>query len=326
MHKLKFIIGRRSLLGGSAVALLVVILFAAQDNGPNFSPWSPAVAVSPPIRIDWYWQGCPFISKSGLDLYFRKDIYYSGGGWSWDIYVSHRNSVDDPWQDPIHLGPNINTFKHELCSFVTIDGHWLYFVSNRTDLPSCGGFDIWVSHRKDKRDDTGWEPPKNLGPFVNSSAAEVGPCIFEDEATGQVVLYFNSLKSGKYKIYSCYMLDKQTVAGPATPVAELNSTSDRNDLHAFVRRKDGLEVIFASDRESATLGLYDLFVSTRPTTSDPWSLPVNLGLNINTSRSEARPSISWDGTTLYFWTDREWNPDGWWDMKLYQATRIKLPD
>ncbi len=326
MRKQTLSIGGRRLLGGFAVALFVltVILFAAQDDGPRFSPWSQAVPVGPPVRSPaGYYDACPFISKSGLDLYFRTHVL-TNGVWNFDIFVSHRDSVDDPWEDPINLGPNINTGKNELCSFVTIDGHWLYFVSARTDLPSSGGNDIWVSHRKDKRDDTGWERPINLGPNVNSSSGEVGPSIFQDEATGQVVLYFTRSVGtpSRNKIFSCQMLDQLT-AGPATPVAELNSTSSWNDLHAFVRRKDGLEVIFASDR-GGTVGLYDLWVSTRSTTSEPWSPPIKLGTEVNSARSEARPSISWDGTTLYFWTDREWNPGGWWDTKIYQSTRTKL--
>ncbi len=91
------------------------------------------------------------------------------------------------------------------------------------------------------------------------------------------------------------MLDKETPAGPATLVDGLNSTTPGvADLHAFVRRKDGLEVIFASDR-GGTPGLYDLYVSTRPTTVDLWSPPVKLGPEINSARSEARPRFPGTG-------------------------------
>ncbi len=331
MWKPRFGIGGRGLLAAVALALLAVILFAAQDSGPNFSPWSQAVAVGPPITSTGNYEACPFISKNGLDLYFRTLVLVPGttNTWKYDIFVSHRDTVEDPWEDPINLGPNINTDNgSELCSFVTIDGHWIYFVSNRTDLGSFGGNDLWVSHRKDKRDDTGWEPPINLGPGVNSSSGEVGPSIFEDEAIGQVVLYFTRGVGtpSRNKIFSCIMLD-QITPGPSTPVAELNSSSAWNDLHTFVRRKDGLEVIFASDR-GGTVGLYDLWVSTRATTLDPWSPPEKLGPEVNSNRSEDRPSISWDGTTLYFWTDREWIPystgGGYWNIDVYQTTRTKL--
>ena len=49
----------------------------------------------------------------------------------------------------------------------------------------------------------------------------------------------------------------------------------------------------------------DLYAATRATTSDSWSTPVNLGPNVNSALgAETRPSLSWDGTTLYFGSTR----------------------
>ncbi len=160
------------------VVLLAVAVFATSANAQEFSPWSQAVKVAPPINGAGTTQdGCPFIAKNDLDLYFRSDR--SGGYGSFDIYVSHRDTVDDPWETPINLGPKINSQWGEFCSFVTIDGHWLYFVSNRpVSAGGCGGQDIWVSHRKDKRDDAGWETPKNLGcGIINAAGNEHGPSL-----------------------------------------------------------------------------------------------------------------------------------------------------
>ena len=319
MRKPGYAVAGRSLLAGIALVLLAVILLSAQDSGPNFSDWDQAVAVGPPINDTLVDDGCPFISKSGLDLYFRAWV---SSAKKYDIFVSHRDTVEDPWETPINLGDNINTTAGELCSFVTIDGHWIYFVSNRSG--TLGGQDIWVSHRQDKRDDTGWETPINLGPNVNTGSNETGPSIFEDENTGEVVFYFTRGVGtpSRNKIFSCQLLDKVT-PGPATPVAELNSTNAWNDMHSFIRRKDGLEIIFASDRWG-TVGLYDLYVSTRASTMDPWSPPEKLGPEVNSDRSEARPSISWDGTTLYFWTDRNKNVYGSYQLDVYQSTRTKI--
>lgn len=317
--------GGRVLLGGVALALLLVMPLPAQDTGPRFSAWGAAVPVGPPITTAANWEGCPFISKDGLDLVFRKEVYLPT--WSFDIFMSHRDSADRPWGEPVSLGSQINrAASNELCSFVTIDGHWLYFVSSRPDDPSgvrsYGGNDIFVAHRKDKDDPAGWDTPVNLGPYVNTSANETGPSIFEDEASGRVVMYFTRVVSGKNKIFQTELLDRDN-PGPATLVPGLN-VEGASDWHAFIRRKDGLEVIFASNRGG--LPNSDLFVSTRATTSSPWSTPVNLGPLVNSpARQEGRPSISWDGTELYFWTDREWyQPGGYWNMDVYRATRTKV--
>ncbi|MCA1735818.1 MAG: hypothetical protein LC739_06830 [Actinobacteria bacterium] len=68
-------------------------------------------------------------------------------------------------------------------------------------------------------------------------------------------------------------------------------------------RRDGLEVFFFSNR-TGTIGGNDIYASTRATTRDVWSEPMNLGPAVNSIASETRPSLSWDGTTLYFGSTR----------------------
>lgn len=48
---------------------------------------------------------------------------------------------------------------------------------------------------------------------------------------------------------------------------------------------------------------------------------MNLGPNVNTAASETRPSLSWDGTTLYFGSTR---PGGDGDSDHYVTTRERL--
>ncbi len=313
--------GRMRLLALACGILALAALTVFADDAPQFSAWSAAVKLPSPINGPAPTQdGCPFIAKNNLDLYFRSDR--PGGYGGFDIYVSHRETVEDPWEDPINLGPEVNTAYGEFCSFVTTDGHWLYFVSDRP-VGGCGSQDIWVSHRKDKRNDTGWEAPKNLGCAVNSTAWDNGPSLFEDEATGESFLYFSSSRQGGlYDIYVSKMLsDDHETFLPPTLVPELNT--GQNDMQPSIRRKDGLEIIFASNRTGSLSAYLDLWSSTRPDTSSPWSTPVNLGPLVNSAGREYRPSLSWDGTTLYFWTDRNTPTDA---MDIYMATRTKLRD
>ena len=86
----------------------------------------------------------------------------------------------------------------------------------------------------------------------------------------------------------------------AGPRAGLNTAS--NDFRPNLRR-DGLEVFFDSNRSGGIGGL-DLWMSTRASTSDPWSSPTNLGANVNSVANDLRASLSWDGTTLYFGSTR----------------------
>jgi hypothetical protein len=67
-------------------------------------------------------------------------------------------------------------------------------------------------------------------------------------------------------------------------------------------------------------------MTTRTTTNDDWSAPVNLGPTLNTSSSEFTPSISADGLTLYFGardSDRSGGYGGW---DIWQAPIIPVVD
>ena len=104
--------------------------------------------------------------------------------------------------------------------------------------------------------------------------------------------------------------------GARSPVAELNSPSA--DLRPNVR-KDGLEVVFDSDR-TGTAGGADLWIATRSSVSEPWSTPVNAGPAVNTTVNETRGSFSRDGLTLYF--GRGPGPEGGSD--IFVTTRQKV--
>lgn len=67
----------------------------------------------------------------------------------------------------------------------------------------------------------------------------------------------------------------------------------------------------------------DLWVSTRDTRQDTWGIPVNLGPVVNSSSWESCPSISPDGLSLFFCSDR---PGGYWGSHIYVATRQTKAD
>src|SRR5438034_2468574 len=154
---------------------------------PLYSDWSAPVNLGPVVNSGSNEQH-PAISKDGLSLYFASDRAGAGGMGGLDIYVSHRESLDAPWGAPVNLGPNINSAGNDLAPTFSPDGHLLYFHSNGRG--GCGGADLFVSRRHDKRDDFGWELAEDLGCVVNSPFNDAGPTIFEDEATGITTLYF----------------------------------------------------------------------------------------------------------------------------------------
>ena len=106
--------------------------------------------------------------------------------------------------------------------------------------------------------------------------------------------------------------------GPAVLVTELSSP--RGENRPSIRR-DGLEILFQSNRTGSIGASGDLWVATRESTLDVWSTPVNLGATINTAFVEQNAYLSSDNKTLFFASDR---PGGSGGLDLYMITRTKL--
>jgi hypothetical protein len=98
--------------------------------------------------------------------------------------------------------------------------------------------------------------------------------------------------------------------------AEVNSAFEDTSPHLS---SDGLALYFSSTRPES-LGLEDLWVSTRPDRLAPWGAPANLGAAINTPANERSPALSRNRRLLFFATDRagglggfdiwmSWRPD-----------------
>jgi hypothetical protein len=129
-------------------------------------------------------------------------------------------------------------------------------------------------------------------------------------------LYFSSTVSGNHDIYRSRLKRNGTFSAP-TPVHELNTEFDDRMPNV---RSDGLEMVFSSIRPTdahgaPAFGSFDVYVSRRSSTKQPWSAPINLGPNVNTAGSETRSTISWDGLRLYFGRDGE----------IYSSSRSHVP-
>jgi hypothetical protein len=140
--------------------------------------------------------------------------------------------------------------------------------------------------------------------------------MFTDE-NGMTYLYFSSNRIGAQgmDIYVS-VLQPDGKFGVPVPVAELNTPF--NDMRPNIRYRDGLEIFFESNRNDPTAS-NDLFGSVRENTSSAWSMPQSLGPLVNSPFLEGRPSLSFDGTELYFMSNRQGgSPD------IYVTRRNKL--
>ena len=220
---------------GTAASPVALRLLASRHEAagaPRFSAWSAPVNLGPPINTTHVESGAS-ISRDGRTLYFHcLDCPENVGGA--DIWVSQRARIDDPWGPPQRLGSNVNTTANETAPTLSSDGRQLFFA--RDGQTGFGGTDLYVSGRRDKRDDFAWEPAVNLGSGVNTTANEAQASLFEDEETEISTLYFSSNRSGGPGLDDIYAstLQPDGTFGLAVLVPELNSSS--NDRQPAVRR------------------------------------------------------------------------------------------
>jgi hypothetical protein len=312
-----------TLLFGGMLALVMTLAPSAQAQ--KFSDWSPPVNLGSVINSAFS-DLLPAISKNGRSLYFTSNR--PGGLGGFDMYVSQRASVDDPWGPPVNLGPTVNTTFDEGDPAFSRDGHLMFFQSTRPG--GFGGVDLWVARRNNPHDDFDWQPAVNLGPGVNTADDDQGPSYFEndengerdegeDDEEGAPQLYFHSRRSGGLGGTDIYVSEQMPDGsfGPAVLVTELSSPL--NEAFPSIRH-DGLEIFFNSNR-TGSIGMGDLWVATRASTADAWSTPVNLGATINTVFADLQPYLSSDNKTLFFNSDR---PGGFGGQDLYMITRTKL--
>ena len=296
--------------------LALVMAQSPSAHAQKYSDWAAPINLGPVINSAFSDQG-PAISKDGLSLYFHSNRPGGLGG-PFDMYVSQRASVDDPWGGPINLGAPVNTTFDEGNPALSRDGHFLFFQSIRPG--GLGGIDLWVSYREHTHDDFDWQPAVNLGPGVNSAADDNGPSYFENDEGGAPQLYFGSTRPGGLGLADIYVSTQLADGsfGPATLVTELSSIANENRPSI---RHDGLEIFFQSNRIGSFGTALDLWTATRESALDSWSTPVNLGGAINTTSIDNNANLSSDRKTLFFSSDR---PGGSGGLDLYVTTRTRL--
>lgn len=274
-------------------------------SAKHFGDWSDPVSMestTPGTSSDFntaYNDGCPIQAPDGLSFYMASNR--PGGLGGQDIWISSRESTDDPWGSPVNAGVPVNSPQDDFCPS-PIRGHGLFFVTRRPHPDNCGNpsnpgsADIYFTRlRKD-----GWDEPQNVGCNINSAADEWSPSYFEGE-DGQAYLYFASTRPGGHTaggtdadIYFSVNFE------PAQLAPGLNTASDDHRPNV---RKDGREIVFDSTRPG-TLGGPDIWTAIRDNEYSDWDEPVHLPAPINSAAAETRASLSWDGTQLVFGSNR----------------------
>lgn len=257
--------------------------------------WGEAVKV-PNVNSD-SGEGSPDISADGLELYFSSlrpggaDLSYA------DIWKATRATREDVWNEPVNLGPPVNTPGPELNPSISADGLELYFSEGfPSQCPQCtlrpggyGGGDLWVSKRESRGDD--WGVPVNLGPSINTPGWEDYPNISADGLS----LYFCSNRPGGQGNSDIYVAQRATQNDPWEPATNVGPPVSTSEWQMTTEiSADGLALFICTGQWHS-----DVRMAVRATVTSPWEAPIPVGA-ANTSIDEYGLSLSSDGSTLYF--------------------------
>ena len=237
--------------GGMLTILVLAVGLTTEFAKADFTFGEP-VNLGPTVNTECY-EGAPFVSTDGLELYFSSWHYTPGSGYtSGSIYVTKRGSTGEPWGQPTKLDLTVGGGGLVDGPSLSADGLELYFYI--ADLAEHEA-KIYVTKRETK--DAPWGVPVSLGPVVNSWSCQAGPKISSD---GLVLLFSDWLhcspRPGGAGAVDIWLTMRATIDGdwgePVNPGPPLNAPS--GDCCAAISA-DGSTIYF----ESSRAGLGDLW-------------------------------------------------------------------
>lgn len=235
--------------------------------------------------------------------------------------ASHASSFSD-WSEPVSLGSAINGPFNEQQAALSKDGLTLFFASNRPGTPGPGPNDIWVSQRACR--DCPWGEPVNLGAPVNTPDNDAAPALSRDEHW----LFLLSNRPGgmgSSDIWAAYRGDVHDALAWQTPVnlGPGVNTSGFEGGASYVENADGGGAQLYFNHNPAPVGTAggDIFVSTQ-LADGSWGTAVPV-TELNSSGTDQRPSISYRGLDIYFFSDRA---GGAGRFDIWTSTRETVSD
>lgn len=162
----------------------------------------------------------------------------------------------------------------------------------------------------------GWQigAAVNLGPPVNGPWDDGHPSVSAD---GCVFLFESNRPGGSGKNDTWISTRASTQDPWGEPIPLRWPGGSLASMFGAAISADGLTLLISSSRPGGQ-GREDLWQSTRTAADAPWSEPVNLGPVVNSDAMEVSPSLSDNGLTLLFASNRGDDPGA---SRLWMSTR-----
>ncbi len=217
---------------------------------------------------------------------YKDEIY---GKYSSDMYAIELENGN--WTSVSSFHPILNGPKHDLIQGFNPNGSVLYFI--KTQSGNAG--EIYADTFSVDKDPEAF--PKLLRTPIISELGDKDMKVFNDQT-----IIFSSKRAGGFGGYDIYVtyLENDVWTVPTNLGPEINSQYDET---APFLTKSGKKLFFSSDRIEG-FGGFDIFEATYSSETSAW-LPVqNIGIPINSSMNESNFSLSSDGMTAIFSSNR----------------------
>ncbi len=150
--------------------------------------------------------------------------------------------------------------------------------------------------------------PINLGNMINSPDNEYFPGIPADDQT----LIFTRLINGRNEDFYISKKQGDKYSFAANMGFPINTDGNEGTISLSA---DGQYIFYTACNREGAYGSCDIYLSRLD--GNTWAEPINLGPPINTIAWESQPSLSYDGKTLYFSSNR---PGGYGKSDIWYTT------
>ncbi|HRH38532.1 MAG TPA: tetratricopeptide repeat protein, partial [Flavobacteriales bacterium] len=236
-----------------------------------------------------------------------------------DRRIAMSNSANELVKTPVdvritNMGSMINSSAHDYCPLITADGNTMYFTSRREG--TTGGLkdptgqwleDIYVAKRMDEV----WSNAVNVGLPLNTTTHDATVGLNPDGSS--MIIYHTSVNLTSGDLHETHMHAGKWQEPQL--MTEMINSKDHEPSASIAPGGD--EIYFTSDRPGG-FGGRDLY-RIRRLPNGEWSLPLNLGANVNTAQDEDAPFMHSDGITLFF-SSKGHNTMGGYD--IFKATLV----
>lgn len=156
--------------------------------------------------------------------------------------------------------------------------------------------------------------PVKMSPTINNFFVQAYPILTADQ---QTMIYY-VIRTGERAAKGDIMISKKENGAWTHPVSISDKINTEMDEGAPSMSADGRSLVYAACNRPDAVGGCDIYISYLE--GDKWSEPINMGREINSSAWDSEPSLSADGRTLYFSSER---PGGQGRMDLWYSRLIK---